>query len=93
MNLKVKIFNTEKVLTADSVEMLRVTAGLMQENGEKGDVQVLELNRDYALTTTAEEIKIDLAKARDNFITEEASKEQNSNVDATISELNGLEIA
>jgi hypothetical protein len=92
MTLKVKVYNTTKVLTADSTEVLRVNAGLMQEHEGKEDVQVLELNRDYPLTTTANEIKEDLTKARDNFITEEASRVQNSNVDATISELNGLEI-
>ena len=93
MNLTVKVFNTEKILTADSVEMLRVTAGIMESNEGKEDIQVLALNRDYAITTSADEIKADLARAKENFITESASKVVNEQVDATISELNGIVIA
>lgn len=92
MTYKVKIFNTEKILTAESVEMLRVTAGIMGMQGES-EVQVLALNRDYPLTTTADEIKADLARAKENFLTEEATRGTEVQVGEVISELNGLEIA
>ena len=91
MTYKVKIFNTEKILTAESVEMLRVTAGIMGTEGES-EVQVLALNRDYPLTTTADEIKADLARAKENFLTEETTRGTEVQVGEVISELNGLEI-